>query len=185
MTWSEEALITQAVSRITDEGPVLVAGIFGLANLIAGSTAGTAAGGVAGDTAAGAADALGVGGMFGALLKIGGALAGMRAGTHATASAQGASVRLLVAITAERIHVLNTGDADQQTEFDAFDRSSVQIDTTTVGASRFLTLTDPETGHTLRLHGTLMPLSPLAEGDAAVFALLEDAGDEERSAPAN
>ena len=160
--YSESEIIAEAESILGTDEQILGAGYFGLANLIEASTIGAAAGGIAGSAVGDA--------VTGAL----GAIAARHLAVQASAAQQGVTVQLLVAVTADTIHVLNRDTGGElRREVVSFARDSVEVRIDKVGASRHLTLTDPATGVAIELHGTVSWISPLAQGDKIVFELLQ------------
>lgn len=160
--YNETELIAEARAILGTDQEILGAGYFGLANLTEASTIGAAAGGIAG-TAIGDD-------WTGAL----GAIAARNLAVKASAAQQGVTVQLIVAVTTDTIHVLNRESGGElRAEVVSSARSAVEVAITKVGASRHLTLTDPKTGASITLHGTVSWLSPLAEGDKIVFELLQ------------
>jgi len=158
--YDEQALIAEATAIIGTDEPVLAAGVFGLSELSAGQVAG------------GTAGAVGGGLVGGGLLAAIGSIIGSTAGTQAAAAAAGVSVQLLVAITADRIHVLDRDAAAGTPEAATFDRAAVVATVEPLGASRRLTLTDPSSGEQLHLHGSVGWISAQAAGDTVVLGLL-------------
>jgi hypothetical protein len=123
--------------------------------------------------------ALAAGGSFGNAVAggvIGGAIgnaAGMQLGRELNAQAKGVSVRMLVAVTPTRIHVLDwvTGSGPTR-ELRSFDRANTDVEVKKFGLSRHLHLHDRRTGDELKLTGSTSALSAEARGDKAVFAAL-------------
>lgn len=159
--YSEESLIAEATKVLGGEDPVLAAGIFGLKDLLGAATVGSAAGGLAGSAA---------GGDVG---NVGGAVLGGIVAEQAYAASQGATLQLVVAVTGQRIHVLNRDDSGRLPEqLATFDRASCEVTVSKFGLSRIIELREPSTGEVLSLTGTTMPLSALAKGDQVVLHLL-------------
>lgn len=159
----DEAALVAEANRVLGVDDVQAAGLFGLADLagamIAGSVAGSAVGDLAG-AGGGVAEAAGAG--FGAW-----------AATRAAAQAKGMDVMLILAVTPQRIAVLNGEDGDQPPGVVAeFDRSSCQVRITKLGLSRTVELADPATGRRISLHGTVSPLMGRARADKSVLGLL-------------
>jgi len=71
-----------------------------------------------------------------------GAAAGIRAAREAHAAGQGVSLRMLLAVTADRIRLYRLGAAGEHPgeELIAFDRSSCEVDLSKFGASEHLDL---------------------------------------------
>jgi hypothetical protein len=166
----ESELIQEARAALGGSEEVLAAGIFGLADLVIAQVAGLAAGSaIAGGDEAGVGSALGSG--------IGGGL-GAFAATKAAAEAQGVTLQLIVAVTDSAIHVLNRDTGGRlRTEVASFPRATAQVAVESFGLSRHLTLTDPSTGATLHLHGSVSWLAAQSAGDKLVLALLTTHGD--------
>jgi hypothetical protein len=161
--YSEDQLIAQAVSVIGDDEQVLAAGVFGLAELLVAATAGTVAGGVVGDVAAGSDG------------NVAGAVLGGIAAKKAYAESQGATVKLLVAVTEQHIHILNQDtDGRLPDVLATFVRAHAEVSITKMGLSRTIHLQDTVSGASLSLTGGLLPISPLAKGDKLVLDLLAD-----------
>ena len=173
--WDEADLIADAQRILGPSEEVLGAGIFGMANLVVGQVAGVTVGAAAGRRAA---DVISnITSLIGSPLLDGvaagvGAMAGSRAGVQATAAAQGVSVRLLVAVTAEKIHVLNQ-DENLRTEVASFDRDAVDVQVKKLGLSRYLILTDTGTGDSIELHGATGWIAAQSAGDKVVLDLLQ------------
>ena len=141
---NEPELIAKAQAVIGDD-PVLVAGVFGCEELVASQVAG----GTLGAMALGHANPLASG--------IGAAVGGytLRA---ADARSQGMTLKLVVAVTASTIYVLNwSDDHGLDAVYRQFDRSSTTVAVKHFGLSRIVTLTDPATSD--RLGSTARPRS--------------------------
>lgn len=165
MTGADDAEpMAEAAAILGPSEEILGAGYFSLADLVGARMLGAAVGTLAADLVS--SDPLGD-----AL----GAVVGGRYATHAAAEQQGVTIRLLVAITADTIHVLN-GDTGGRlrTEVDSFRRDAVAIEVRKSGLSRILTLTDTASGHSLELHGSVSWLAAQAKGDKVVLELLQD-----------
>ncbi|GAA1949839.1 hypothetical protein [Microbacterium aquimaris] len=159
---SEAEIIAEARQILGNQEEVIAAGHFGLANLIIAQIAGGTAGGVAADSVwdSGTSSALGVG------------LGGLAA-VKASAEAQGVTMKMIVAITPEQIHLLNRDTGGRlDSEVATFRRDAVDIHIANIGLSRILTLTDRPTGHAVELHGSVSWLSAQAKGDKVVLDLL-------------
>ena len=164
--YSEAEIVAEAKailgSSSNADEEILGAGYFGLTNLVAASAIGATAGGLAGAA---------VGDEWSSAVA---ALAARHLAVEASAAAQGVTVQLIVAVTADTIHVLNRDTGGQlRSEVVSFARDRVEVSITKVGASRHMTLTDPATGVRIELHGTTGWISPLAKGDKIVFDLLQ------------
>ncbi|MCS5729074.1 hypothetical protein N1031_04815 [Herbiconiux moechotypicola] len=160
---SEAALIAEAEGLLGDGEKVVAAGHFGLASLrgahLAGGVVGGLAGAVAVDDVLSGALGAGLGGL---------------AATHSAAEAQGVTVKMLVAVTADTIHLLNRDTGGRlQTVVASFPRSTTTATVSKVGLSRILTLTEPASGATVELHGSVSWLSAQSAGDKVVLGLLE------------
>jgi hypothetical protein len=158
--YAEDQLIQEATQILGDE-TVLAAGYFALQDMIAAQIAGGTAGAVGGsfldETAGGA-----LGAAFGSL-----------AAKKAAAEAEGVTIQLIVAVTAEHIHVLNRDtDGRLAAQVARFDRSTCEVSISKFGLSRHVTLADPASGARLELVGGVSPIAPTAKGDKAVLGLL-------------
>lgn len=88
----------------------------------------------------------------------------------------GVTVKLVVAVTPTRIHVLDRDTNGRLvTRVAAFERATTDVRVEKLGASRDLTLTDAA-GAAVRLHGAVGFLSAQAPGDKAVLNLLAAGG---------
>ena len=156
-------LISKATAILGREEQVLAAGIFGLKDNYAAVGTGTATGALIGDAILDTPVAGAVG-----------AAAGMHAAPSAVAASKGLSVRMLVAITAEQIRVLDwvTGSGPTK-ELLSFDRSTTDVKVTKFGLSRHVVLHDSATGQSLALSGSTAPFMSESKGDKAVLRLLE------------
>lgn len=157
---SEAELIAEAQAILGTNEEVLGAGYFGLSNLFVASVVGGTAGGLVGSEVG--ADATGFA-----------AAAGSRLAIEASAAGQGVTVQLIVAVTADTIHVLNRDTGGRlATEVISFARDAVDIHVSRLGLSRILKLTDQASHDSIELHGTVLWISPLAQGDKIIFDLL-------------
>jgi hypothetical protein len=159
----EHRAIEAAERYLGPEAGVRAAGVFGLqddyaAIAVAGAATGLALG------AAGADDPV---------------TAGLTAGVtvHATRDAvakdKGLTVRMLVAVTDDAIHILDYPDSDTPTcEFMRFDRATCTVQITKFGASRHLNLADHDGEQQIGLTGSTSFLSSVSGGDKAVLGLL-------------
>lgn len=137
---------------------MLAAGVFGLQDLLFAQMAGGVAGALATDGLAGGAVGAGLGGL---------------AAKKSYAESQGVTIQLILAVTAEQIHVLNRETDGRLTDVVAsFDRASCEVSISKFGLSRIIDLTDPATGTHLKLTGTTAPFSMLAKPDKLVLHLL-------------
>lgn len=159
---NESALIEKAQAVIGDE-PVLVAGMFGCQDLVASQVAGGTLGAMtlaqASPLAAGAGVA--VGGYA------------MRA---AEARSEGMTLKLLVAVTASAIYVLNwTDDHGLDAVHQRFDRATTTVKVDHFGLSRIVTLADTASGAQMRLHGSAAKYMHQSGPDTAVITELSRA----------
>jgi hypothetical protein len=158
--YDEDQLIKEAEGILGDE-KVLAAGYFALQDLIVAQIAGGTAGALGGsilDSTAGSALGAGFGGF---------------AAKKAAAESKGVTIQMIVAVTADHIHVLNRDTDGRLTDHVArFDRGTCQVGVTKFGLSRHLTLTDPESGARLELTGGVSPIAVTAKGDKTVLKLL-------------
>ena len=155
-------LIGKAKAVLGSEEVVLAAGIFGLKdNYVVVGTA-TAAG-------AGLGDVLLESPLAGA---VGGATA-MHAARSASAASQGLTVRMLIAVTSERIRVLDwvTGSGPTR-ELLSFDRTDTQVTISKLGLSRHVELHDSVNGTSLSLTGSTAPFASESKGDKTVLKVL-------------
>jgi hypothetical protein len=152
-------LIGKAAGILGTEQAVIAAGIFGLKDDYLAVGLGAAAGGSIGDALLDNPLAGGVG-----------AAAGMHATRAAIADSKGLTIRMLVAVTPERIRVLDwqTGSGPTK-ELLSFDRSSTDVKITKFGLSRHVELNDAASGRSLVLSGTTAPFSAESKGDKAVM----------------
>lgn len=163
----EQALINDAAAAIGGDQEILAAGIFGLRDDYAKIA-------VAGLATGAAADALGA---TSPLAQ--GAVAG--ATVHETrrlnAESKGVTTRMLVAVTAAAIHVLDRTELGATTrELLRFDRATTAVQVTRFGLSRHLDLADEGAGTSIGLTGSAAPFSPEAAGDKLVLHLLSAPG---------
>lgn len=83
------------------------------------------------------------------------------------------SMRLIVAVTDEHIHVINWGDApDPDRIAHTFDRATTKVASHRIAASRSLKLIDTETGVHIKLEGTAGKMLGQSGPDAAVIEAL-------------
>lgn len=161
---SEAELITIAQSVLGTEREILAAGLFAdhtskvkqAGAFIVGDTVGDIAG-------RGAA----------------GSLLGLAAGVIAEKAEQGHEAKkegleriMLLAITADTIHVLDWEDKASTKEFTSLPRASTEVQITKTLAARHIHLVDTEKSQELRLEGTTSAISGMAPGDKVVLALL-------------
>lgn len=159
---SSEALAAEASQVLGGTEAVQAAGVFGLQNLMAAQMAGNVVGGVG-------AGALGAGvGVDAAAVGLGGLAA-----KKAAAEAQGVTLQLIVAVTEQHIYVLNRDTDGRLPDVVAsFDRATAQVQVTKFGLSRIISITNPDGGDSITLHGSTGPFSSFAKADAVVMHLL-------------
>ncbi len=154
--------MAKATAVLGPDEPLLAAGIFALQDgylaLAAGATIGSEVTSLAGG---------------GALLGGVGAAAGMHVARDARAASQGLTERMLVAVSAEHIHILDwvTGSGPTRV-LRTYVRASTDITMKRFGLSRHVTLHDRASDHSLKLSGTTARISAEAGGDKAVLAVL-------------
>ena len=156
-----ETLRAKAVSVLGTTEPIVAVGIFGMQNNYLALTAGGVVGGS-------------VGGVDGGLVGgIAGNAVGMHAARELNAENHGVTLRMLVAITATELHILDweTGSGPTRV-LRSFDRASLTVEIKKFGLSRRLHLTDSRSGESLALTGSASVLSAEAKGDKAVLAAL-------------
>ncbi len=161
----EADLIAKAQGVLGADEPVLAAGIFGLEDdyVEAGAAmvAGGAVGSVVDDSTASAL----------------GAVAALHMSRDVRAAEQGVTVRMLLAVTATRIHVLDWKTGSGPTgELRSFDRATTAVQISKFGLSRHLALHDTSTGHDLTLTGSTAFYVNEAKGDKLVLHLLSEPG---------
>jgi hypothetical protein len=105
---------------------------------------------------------------------------GSAASVHATrefaAASKGLTVRMLVAVTSSRIHVLDwrTGTGPSR-ELVWFDRASTDVRVSKFGLSRRVRLTDTRAPRTVSLTGTTAFFASESKGDRSVLRTLKAA----------
>jgi hypothetical protein len=158
-TYDEAGLVADAEAVLGV--PVVAAGMFGFQNLLGAEMVGATVGAVGFSNAFGAsAGAIGAG--------LGGFLA-----TKAAAEDQGATVKLIVAVTADDIHVLRWGhDTDPQRVIRTLPRATTTVDVSTFGLSRILTLSDSASDQRVTLHASVAPYARQSGPDKDVLAVL-------------
>ncbi|CAB4764775.1 unannotated protein [freshwater metagenome] len=167
---SEAELIEKAEqilgSDLSENDKVLAAGIFGLQDDFTATAVASVAGATIADSLTENSLAEGVG-----------AAAAVHATREAHAGAQGVTVRMLVAVTHNSLHILDwvTGSGPTKQLF-RFDRASTDVQITKFGLSRHLNLRDSAAGTSLALTGTTLVFSAEAKGDKLVLHLLADPG---------
>jgi hypothetical protein len=155
-------LIDRAKAILGPDETVLAAGIFGLKDNYVAVGAATAAGASLGDLVLG-----------NPLASAAGGVAAMHATRSAEATSRGLTVRMLIAVTADRIRVLDWATGSGPTrELLSFDRSSTDVTVTKFGLSRHVELRDSRTGQWLALSGSTAPFASESKGDKAVMKTL-------------
>ncbi len=161
----ETDLIAEAEAVLGSDDPVLSAGIFGLKDDYVEAGAAMVAGGAVGDV---------VGDSTTSAL---GSVAALHMSREVRASEQGVTVRMLVAVTATRIHVLDWKTGSGPTgELRSFDRATTAVQITKFGLSRHLALHDTATGQDLTLTGSTAFYINESKGDKLVLHLLSEPG---------
>lgn len=158
---NEDELKAEATQVVGQGEEILAAGVFGLQDdyakiAVAGVATGTVASAVPGDSA---------------LTQGVAAVAAIEGARRVHAVEEGVTVRMLVAVTPTKIHVLDrsmTGKTDR--ELMTFDRSATAVQITKFGLSRHLNLSEGD--RRLGLTGSTAPFSPEAAGDKLVLHLL-------------
>jgi hypothetical protein len=160
---NEAELVARAQSVLGPEHPVLAAGIFGLQdNYAAIAVGGLASSAVAAELPGGAM----TDGIVGA--------AGVHATREVVAQSKGVTVRMLVAVTDDSIHLfaLSATGSEPGREVMTFSRATTRAEISKFGASRHLKLTDSAAGQEIGLTGSAAFFSSYAEADKAVLAAL-------------
>lgn len=160
----ESQLIAAARTVLGPGTDVLAAGIMGLQETQYAAAAAAVASGAALDALPHGADPL---------EHAAGAAVAVHTARQVDAAAHGLTVRMLVAVTADRIHVLDWQDHDGPTRsLASFDRATAAVAVRKFGLSRTVSLTDPASGEHLELSASTAFFSPEAEGDKLVLHLL-------------
>jgi hypothetical protein len=158
---NEDELKADAQAALGDGETVLAAGVFSLEALLGGTLAGTIVGGTAGQALGGAAG------------QLAGVVAGAYAGREAMAAHEGTTVKLILAVTETRLHLLRWGAGDASTrEKMTFDRATTTVAVKKMGLSRIVTLDDSATGAHVSLHASVSAISAQSGPDKDVLALL-------------
>ncbi len=153
-----EALRAKAAVVLGDTESILAAGIFGMQNNYLALTVGGVVGG-----------AVGGGGATGVV----GNAAGMHAARDLNAKSQGVTLRMLIVVTPDHIHVLDWQTGSGPTRLmRSFDRVNTAVEIKKFGLSRRLQLQDRISGDSIALTGSASALSAEAKGDKAVLAAL-------------
>jgi hypothetical protein len=160
---SSTELISKSRTILGDGTEIVAAGIFGLQDdppIV--SVAGVAGAGVGDLLAADPAVAAATGA---------GAIHAARA---TVAASQGLTVRMLVALSDTRIHILDwmTGTGPTRVML-SFERARTEVRVKRFGLSRRLMLRDTVSGRTLALTGTTAFFASESKGDKSVLRLLE------------
>lgn len=160
----ESELIEKAQTALGSDHTVIAAGVFGLQDnykaIFVGGLASSAV-----------ADAL----PGGAMTDGATAAAGVHVTRQVMAETQGVTVRMLVAVTDESIHLFALGATgfEPKHELLAFNRATTTCEEKKFGASRKLKLTDSASGQEIGLVGSAAFFSPYTEGDKAVLAAVK------------
>ena len=160
---SSTELISKSRAILGDGTEIVAAGIFGLKDdplaVSAAGVAGAGVGDLISDNPAVAA-ATGVGAIHAARTTV--------------AASQGLTVRMLVALSDTRIHILDwlTG-AGPTKELVSFERTRTEVRVKKYGLSRRLTLRDTVSGRSLALTGTTAFFASESKGDKSVLSQLE------------
>lgn len=159
----ESELIEKAQTALGQAHDVLAAGVFGLQD----NYAAIAVGGLASSAVA---DALPGGTTTDAIA----AAAGVHVTRQVMAERQGLTVRMLVAVTDDSIHLFALGEtgSEPKHELMCLGRATTTCEESKFGASRHLKLSDSATGQEIGLTGSTGFLSSYAEGDKAVLTAL-------------
>jgi len=161
---SEAELLDAAQQFLGPTEHVVAAGGFGLQDNYAAIMVGGLAAGAIADSLPGEAVTDGVA-----------AAAGEHVARDLNASAKGVSVRMLVAVTEQSIHLLalSATGSTPELELMVFARASTHCEVSKFGASRHLTLSDSATGKEIGLTGSAAFFSAYAEGAKAVLSALD------------
>jgi hypothetical protein len=160
---SSTELISKSRTILGDGTEIVAAGIFGLQDdPLAVSTAGV--------VGAGVGDLISDNPVMAAATGAG----AMHAARATVAGSQGLTVRMLVALSDTRIHILDwlTG-AGPTRELLSFERTRTEVRVKKFGLSRRLTLRDTVSGQSLALTGTTAFFASESRGDKSVLSLLE------------
>ncbi|QPE04599.1 hypothetical protein IT882_16015 [Microbacterium schleiferi] len=161
--YNEDALLGEASTILGNDEVVIAAGYFSLGELTV--AAARRGGDAMMDTSIFLSDNL--------IVDAVGAVIGMAMGAKKAAKAAGATPEVIVAITADHIHVLNRDTGGElRSEYASFPRAATQFVVSKTGSFVAFTLKDPESNTFVRLHGSLSRLSPASTGDRLVLDLL-------------
>jgi len=158
--YNDEVFLVAAARDALGAEDVIAAGIFSWAGLSAAYAAGGTLGGSAG-AVAGSAVTTGLG-----------AAVGGRLAAEGTAAARGETVPLVVAVSADAVHLLDWDGEAAGPEVRRFDRARLDTEVHRLGASFFVTLTDRETGEHYSVHGAKGPLARGRRPDHSVMVAL-------------
>ena len=160
----ESELIEKAQTALGSDHTVIAAGVFGLqdnykAIFVGGLASSAVADALPGDAMTDGATAA----------------AGVHVTRQVMAENQGVTVRMLVAVTDESIHLFALGATgfEPKHELLAFNRATTTCEEKKFGASRKLKLTDSASGQEIGLVGSAAFFSPYTEGDKAVLAAVK------------
>lgn len=157
---NENELIADAQQVIGDGETVRKAGVFGLQDLMHPMIAGQTVGALAGHALAGTEGAV-------AGVLLGGLLA-----RKAAAEERGVTLKLIVAVTDTKVHVLNW-DNDQENRLVAtFDRATTTVTVKHFGLSRIVTIDDSATETQMKLHASASRVMAQSGPDADVLTEL-------------
>lgn len=158
---NEEELIANALRTLGDEEEVLAAGMFGCQDLVAPEIAGQTSGALLGDaTHNPGGSAIGV-------------LVGGLAAKKAAAEEKGITLKLVVAVTPTKIHILNWGEGTPEERHDiVFDRAHTEVKIKKWGLSRIIKLHDPDSGAGFNLQGSAGRLFSQSGPDKHVIEVL-------------
>jgi hypothetical protein len=160
---SSTELISKSRTILGDDSEIVAAGIFGLQD----DPLTVSAAGVVGS---------GVGDLItnNPVMAAAGGAGAMHAARAGVAASQGLTVRMLVALSDTRIHILDwlTG-AGPTRELFSFELTRTEVRVKKFGLSRRLTLRDTVSGRSLALTGTTAFFASESKGDKSVLRLLE------------
>lgn len=161
---SEAELITIAQSVLGTDQEILAAGLFSHHTAGVKKVGAFAVGNTVGDIAG---------------KGVGGSLVGLAAGLIAEKAEEGHEAKkegleriMLLAVTADTIHVLDWKDKASTKELVSLPRATTEVQVTKTLAERHLHLVDTDKSQELRLEGTTSAISGMAPGDKVVLALL-------------
>ncbi|WP_030434567.1 hypothetical protein [Actinoplanes subtropicus] len=155
--------LARKTQRILSVDRPIIVGILGVpSDLVGDITAIITAGSIADD--------LGVSALTDGILTAG----GLRAAREVNARSQGVSVRLVVAVTPETIHLLSLPavGTNPGKEVMRFHRATTSVQVSRHGLARRIKLTDFDNGQKIRLTGGVAPWSRYAAGTKAIVSEL-------------